>query len=62
VLLGRGLARADAQALPCYLETETESNVGFYSRRGFVVVDDVEVSGVHMWAMLRMPQGARLRT
>jgi ribosomal protein S18 acetylase RimI-like enzyme len=41
-LLQPGLARADRERLPCYLETPTERNVRFYERLGF----QVERSGV----------------
>lgn len=37
-LLELGTAGADAQGLPCYLETFSEANVRFYRRRGFEVV------------------------
>jgi len=52
-LLAHGMARADRELRPCYLETETESNVAFYARRGFVVIDELEVFGLRVWSMLR---------
>jgi ribosomal protein S18 acetylase RimI-like enzyme len=54
-LIAPVLHRADEQGLPCYLETETESNVAFYQRRGFVVVAEKDVPGYHfhIWLMLR---------
>jgi GNAT superfamily N-acetyltransferase len=56
-LLEPVLARADQDALPCYLETETENNVAFYRRRGFEVVSDGIVPDleVRLWTMLREP-------
>ena len=56
-LLKPALARADAQALPCYLETAEPSNVAFYLKLGFkVVVEDIEKqSGIHFWTFLREP-------
>ena len=54
-LLAHGLARADADACPCYLETETEFNVAFYSRWGFLVVHEGEIAGARIWSMLRKP-------
>ena len=54
-LLTDGLARADADACPCYLETETEFNVAFYSRWGFIVVHEGEIAGARIWSMLRKP-------
>jgi hypothetical protein len=51
------LARADADRLPCYLETMNEKNVLFYEKYGFRVVRDGEVPrhGLRAWAMLREP-------
>ena len=53
------LARADAQGLPCYLETMKERNVTFYRKHGFhvLVEDDIPKGGPHFWTMLRDPQG-----
>ncbi|UCH86326.1 MAG: GNAT family N-acetyltransferase [Dehalococcoidia bacterium] len=53
------LARADAEGLVCYVETEKERNVRFYRRHGFEVVveSDVPNGGPHMWTMRREPQG-----
>ena len=59
-LLRPVLARADAERLPCYLETQTEDNVRFYERRGFDVVEAGELPGqrvsVPMWYMIRVPR------
>jgi len=54
-LLVPGLELADRASVPCYLETQTESNVAFYRRRGFTVLseDDVPGFGVHLWMMRR---------
>jgi ribosomal protein S18 acetylase RimI-like enzyme len=56
-LLQPALAQADADGVLCYLETESERNVGFYQRRGFEVVHEgiVPDLGFTMWAMLREP-------
>jgi ribosomal protein S18 acetylase RimI-like enzyme len=54
------LARADAEGVACYLETETEQNVVFYQRRGFEVREAGEVRGVRLWMMLRPAQSRRL--
>jgi GNAT superfamily N-acetyltransferase len=53
------LGRADAEGLPCYLETEKERNLPFYRRHGFEVVvkDDLPNGGPHFWTMKREPQG-----
>ena len=52
------LKRADQDGVPCYLETETEWNVAFYSRRGFEVVNEGEIPelGVRIWIMVREPR------
>ena len=49
------LARADADGLPCYLETMKERNVVFYEKHGFQVVveDDLPKGGPHFWTMKR---------
>jgi ribosomal protein S18 acetylase RimI-like enzyme len=54
-LLRPMLARIDASALPCYLDTEYEPNVMFYQRFGFQVVgiDGVTPAGLRIWGMLR---------
>lgn len=51
------LARANAERLPCYLETEREINVTFYRRHGFEVVTEFDVpgGGPHIWTMKRQP-------
>jgi len=57
-LLSTAVQRADTDHLPCYLETETESNVAFYTRRGFEVVHEGEIVGLRLWSMLRTPKGS----
>ena len=57
-LLTHGIARADAEELPSYLETETEPNAAFYTRRGYVVVHDGEIAGIPLWSMLRAARGS----
>lgn len=46
---------ADAEGLPCWLETETHENVGYYRHHGFEVRSewDLPFDGPHMWGMLR---------
>ena len=49
---------ADAEGLPCYLETETEVNVAYYRHHGFDVRTEWDVrtddsEGPHMWGMMR---------
>ncbi len=49
---------ADAEGVPCYLETETADNVAYYRHHGFEVRSEWDLStadddGPHMWGMLR---------
>ena len=49
-----GAAKAAAAGLPVYLETNTESNVSYYSKRGFRVAEEFVVDGkLKTWAMMR---------
>lgn len=50
-------AVADAEGLPCWLETATPENVPLYERLGFVVQVEWEVpgGGPHFWGMMRPP-------
>lgn len=50
-------ARAEAEGVPCYLETVNEKNVPFYQKHGFVVKFSGQVpqGGPHFWAMVRPP-------
>jgi len=54
-----GLRAADAEGLPCFLETSAEANVRFYRRLGFEVAAEVDLpdGGPRTWAM-RRPVGA----
>ncbi|WP_017597004.1 GNAT family N-acetyltransferase [Nocardiopsis lucentensis] len=53
-LLRDGLARADADGVPVYLETMNPANIGFYERHGFRVVRAVnEPSAPPTYCMLR---------
>lgn len=58
-LVGPVLARADAEGLSCYLETEKEMNLSFYSRHGFEVVveGDLPNGGPRFWTLKREPVG-----
>lgn len=55
-----GLARCDADGVPAYLETATESNVGLYARLGFALTGEWSVpkGGPCFWSMIR-PVGGR---
>jgi ribosomal protein S18 acetylase RimI-like enzyme len=62
-LLERGLARADADGRPCYLETPRQDNVRFYERLGFRVEREGVAfvpDGPTHWIMTR-PAGAPAR-
>lgn len=50
-----GLARCDADGVPAYLETATESNVRLYARLGFGLVEEWSVpnNGPRFWSMIR---------
>ncbi|KQO55496.1 GNAT family N-acetyltransferase [Sphingomonas sp. Leaf257] len=50
-----GLARCDADGVPAYLETATESNVGLYTRLGFQLTGEWSVprGGPRFWSMIR---------
>jgi ribosomal protein S18 acetylase RimI-like enzyme len=56
-VLRAGLARV-AGRLPCYLETATEANLGFYAGLGFAVTAEWRVpgGGPRFWSMLRPPE------
>ena len=56
-IIREGLARADADGLPTWLETATPENVPLYERLGFVtqVEWDIPKGGPHFWGMLRAP-------
>jgi ribosomal protein S18 acetylase RimI-like enzyme len=46
------LNRASAENVPCYLETDSEFNVAFYERRGFHIVETLDI-GIPNWLMRR---------
>ncbi|MGC9322130.1 MAG: GNAT family N-acetyltransferase [Kosmotogaceae bacterium] len=57
--IGRQLLRlftseADSRGIPCYLETQNPSNLGFYESFGFSVVKEIEISPeLRSWSMVR---------
>ncbi len=58
-LLEDGLTRADADGLPVYLETLQESNVRYYTKFGFEIVEEIPLeAGLRAWAMVRQPGGS----
>lgn len=52
-----GLRLADQDGIPCFLETSTTTNVGFYRALGFDVVGHITIAGggPDVWAMHRVP-------
>jgi ribosomal protein S18 acetylase RimI-like enzyme len=56
-VLRPGLELCDREGLPAYLESSKESNVGFYSRFGFRVTEEVRMpgDGPKVWLMWRDP-------
>ena len=56
-LLKVGTDRLDAQAMPAYLETQTERNVSLYRRHGFEVISEHRArhDAPTMWSMWRDP-------
>lgn len=47
------LEQVDADACPCYLETDRAENLPFYARSGFVVARESQVFGVRLWHLWR---------
>ena len=58
-LLSRWLAGVDRDAMPAYLETDSEGNVRFYERAGFSLDGEISILGVRAWRMKRPPAGRR---
>jgi ribosomal protein S18 acetylase RimI-like enzyme len=52
-LIASKMAQIQAEGVPVYLETMLGSNVDFYRKRGFRVLDEAELApgGPHVWAM-----------
>jgi GNAT superfamily N-acetyltransferase len=58
-LIRGGLDLCDREGLPAYLETGKESNLAFYGRHGFQVVDRLELpKGPPVWFLWREPAPA----
>lgn len=59
-LVRHGLARADADRLPTFLQTEDARNAAFYGKFGFTTVEYVspedEPLGIPVWLMTRRPR------
>lgn len=56
-LLEPVLAKADADGLPCYLETQAERNLAFYGKHGFDVQQELRIDRcpLPLWTMWRPP-------
>ena len=59
-LVRSGIAKAERDDAPIYLETETEGNVGYYEGLGFRVIDEIAATGLDLpiWLMIRPPETA----
>ena len=57
-IVREGLALADQESKPCYLETSERRNLPFYERVGFVVLEEATLGkgGPKAWAMRREPR------
>ncbi len=52
-LLNAWLGDVDAEGVPSYLETDKETNVVFYQRAGFEVIEQAKIYGTRVWCMRR---------
>lgn len=57
ILIHPILARADADGVPCYVESANARNLTFYKRHGFEIVNHGQVpnGGPQVWIMVRKP-------
>ncbi len=56
-LMQPGLDRADAERMPCYLETQRESNIPYYNRFGFELTEEISLhDSPPLWLMWRDPR------
>ncbi|MER5771941.1 GNAT family N-acetyltransferase [Streptomyces sp. NPDC001985] len=57
-LLRSGLAKADAEGMPVYLESSKPENLPFYEHFGFTVLGEAELpgGGPTLWVMRREPR------
>ena len=56
-VIAPGLAVADDAGMPCYLETQKESNVGWYARQGFELQRTISLPGIpSVWCLWREPR------
>jgi len=56
-LIDHGHGRADELGIPCYLETFTQDNVGFYGHRGYELAGEYTVGdGIPVYGLIRPPR------
>jgi len=55
-LMEAGHKIADESNLPCYLETGTEYDIAFYSKRGYEIAERLSVKTLSGAGMIRKPQ------
>jgi len=56
VILRHQLAQADAQGVPCYLESSKDTNIPIYRSFGFEVTGEIKIpDGPTLWPMWRKP-------
>jgi ribosomal protein S18 acetylase RimI-like enzyme len=48
-----GTDRADEAHLPVYLETATDADIAFYTKRGFQIIGQTQVQGYTLSGMVR---------
>ncbi|PHH79428.1 hypothetical protein CDD82_2392 [Ophiocordyceps australis] len=57
--------KADAENRPIYLESSAQSNIGYYTKFGFRIKDQIELkraaTPVLLYCMVREPQGGQLQ-
>ncbi|MBI3677947.1 MAG: GNAT family N-acetyltransferase [Proteobacteria bacterium] len=57
VIMRHQLAKADAQGVPCYLESSKPSNIPIYQNFGFEVTGEIQIpNGPKLWPMWRKPR------
>lgn len=56
LIMRQQLALADAQGMPCYLESSKDTNIPIYKSFGFAVTGEIKIpNGPTLWPMWRKP-------